>query len=91
MKEDLDRKEGAVPPGIEIPGIPAQKMVNDTSVSTDVQSDADWGGIETLSVQQTKSQAEKDAELKAQQEEEARKQAQEQAEQPAAGDKKIRH
>lgn len=27
MKEDLDRKEGAVPPGIEIPGIPAQKMV----------------------------------------------------------------
>ena len=25
MKEDLDRKERAVPPGIEIPGIPAQK------------------------------------------------------------------
>lgn len=53
------------------------------SVSTDVQSDIDWGGIETLSVPQTKSQAEKDAELKAQQEEEARKQAQEQAEQQA--------
>lgn len=53
------------------------------SVSTDVQSDSDWGGIETLSVPQTKSQAEKDAELKAQQEEEARKQAQEQAEQQA--------
>lgn len=49
------------------------------SVSTDVQSDTDWGGIETLNVPQTKSQAEKDAELKAQQEEEARKQAQEQA------------
>lgn len=29
------------------------------SVSTDVQSDIDWGGIETLSVPQTKSQAEK--------------------------------
>lgn len=27
MKEDLDRKEGAVPPGIEIPGIPARKLV----------------------------------------------------------------
>lgn len=53
------------------------------SVSADVQSDIDWGGIETLSVPQTKSQAEKDAELKAQQEEEARKQAQEQAEQQA--------
>lgn len=28
MKEDLDRKERAVPPGIEIPGIPARKPVN---------------------------------------------------------------
>lgn len=27
MKEDLDRKEGTVPPGIEIPGIPARKLV----------------------------------------------------------------
>ena len=49
------------------------------SVSTDVQADSDWGGIETLNVPQTKSQAEKDAEAKAQQEEKARKQAQEQA------------
>lgn len=49
------------------------------SVSTDVQSDTDWGGIETLNVPQTKSQAEKDAEAKAQQEEGTRKQAQEQA------------
>lgn len=53
------------------------------SVSTNVQSDTDWGGIETLNVPQTKSQAEKDAEAKAQQEEEARKQAQEQAVQQA--------
>lgn len=53
------------------------------SVSTDVQSDADWGGIETLNVPQTKSQAEKDAEAKARQEEEARKQAQERAAQQA--------
>lgn len=36
------------------------------SVSTDVQSDSDWGGIENLIVPQTKSQAEKDAEAKAQ-------------------------
>lgn len=28
MKEDLARKEGSVPPGIEIPGIPARKLVN---------------------------------------------------------------
>ena len=49
------------------------------SVSTDVQSDSDWGGIENLIVPQTKSQAEKDAEAKAQQEEEARKHAQAQA------------
>lgn len=48
------------------------------SVSTDVQSDSDWGGIENLIVPQTKSQAEKDAEAKAQQEQAAR-QAQEQA------------
>lgn len=55
------------------------------SASTDVGEDTDWGGIETLDVPQTKSQAEKDAELKAQQEEEARqKQAQEQAAQAQA-------
>lgn len=48
------------------------------SVSTDVQSDSDWGGIENLIVPQTKSQAEKDAEAKAQQEQAAR-QAQTQA------------
>lgn len=53
------------------------------SISTDVQSDSDWGGIENLIVPQTKSQAEKDAELKAQQEEETRKQAQAQAERQA--------
>ena len=34
MKEDLDRKEGAVPPGIEIPGIPARKLVKNI-VNTD--------------------------------------------------------
>lgn len=42
------------------------------SVSTDVQPDSDWGGIENLIVPQTKSQAEKDAEAKAQQEQAAR-------------------
>lgn len=29
MKEDLKGKERAVPPGIEIPGIPARKLVMD--------------------------------------------------------------
>ena len=37
MKEDLDRKEGAVPPGIEIPGIPARKLVNFRASDTVVQ------------------------------------------------------
>ena len=32
MKEDSDRKEGAVHPGIKIPGIPARKLVKTTSV-----------------------------------------------------------
>jgi len=49
------------------------------SISTDVQSDSDWGGIENLIVPQTKSQAEKDAELKAQQEEAARQAQKEEA------------
>lgn len=34
MKEDLDRKERAVPPGIEIPGIPARKLVNPQPADT---------------------------------------------------------
>lgn len=38
MKEDLDRKEGAVPPGIEIPGIPARKLVK----SWNSQTREDW-------------------------------------------------
>lgn len=36
------------------------------SAGTDVGEDTDWGGIETLDVPQTKSQAEKDAEAQAQ-------------------------
>lgn len=34
MKKDLDRKERAVPPGIEIPGIPARKLVNPQPADT---------------------------------------------------------
>lgn len=55
------------------------------STSTDVEGDADWGGIESLDVPQTKSQAEKDAEAaqaaaeQAQREAEAAAQAQAQA------------
>ena len=33
--------------------------------STQVESDSDWGGVESLNVPQTKSQAEKDAEAAA--------------------------
>lgn len=49
------------------------------SVSTDVQPNTDWGGIENLDVPQTKSQAGKDAEAKAQQEESRKQAAQTQA------------
>ena len=34
MKKDLKGKERAVPPGIEIPGIPARKLVESSSSST---------------------------------------------------------
>ncbi|PLS29703.1 C40 family peptidase [Bifidobacterium parmae] len=46
----------------------ARKNLLKESTSTDVESDSNWGGIESLNVPQTKSQAEKDAEAKAQQE-----------------------
>ena len=50
--------------------------------STDVESNADWGGIESLNVPQTESQAEKDR--KAQEQAEAEAQAQAQAAQSQA-------
>nr|WP_278754550.1 C40 family peptidase [Bifidobacterium catenulatum] len=50
--------------------------------STDVESNADWGGIESLNVPQTESQAEKDR--KAQEQAEAQAQAQAQAAQSQA-------
>ena len=50
--------------------------------STDVESNADWGGIESLDVPQTESQAEKDR--KAQEQAEAEAQAQAQADQAQA-------
>lgn len=43
--------------------------------STDVESNADWGGIENLDVPQTESQAEKDQKAQAQAEAEAQEQA----------------
>ena len=47
--------------------------------STDVESNADWGGIESLDVPQTESQAEKDQKAQAQAEAEAQEQAQSEA------------
>lgn len=47
--------------------------------STDVESNADWGGIESLDVPQTESQAEKDRKAQEQAEAEAQAQAQAQA------------
>lgn len=44
------------------------------ATSTDVEDDSNWGGLGSMDVPQTKSQAEKDAEKKAQ-EEQARKDA----------------
>lgn len=49
------------------------------ATSTEVSTDADWGGIETLDVPQTKSQAEKDAEAAAAAEEEAQRVAEQSA------------
>ena len=45
-------------------------------ISTDVESNADWGGIESLDVPQTESQAEKDRKAQEQAEAEAQAQAQ---------------
>ncbi len=45
------------------------------ATSTDVEDDSNWGGLGSMDVPQTKSQAEKDAEKKAQEEEQARKDA----------------
>lgn len=52
--------------------------------STDVESNADWGGIESLDVPQTESQAEKDRKAQEQAEAEAEAQAQAQAAQAQA-------
>lgn len=49
------------------------------STSTQVEDDSNWGGVETLNVPKTKSQAEKDAEARAAAEEAARQQAAEEA------------
>jgi cell wall-associated NlpC family hydrolase len=57
------------------------------ATSTDVDNNSDWGGIETLSVQQTQSQAEKDAEAAQKAAEEA---AAAQAAQEAASRSAIR-
>ena len=56
-----------------------KKNILAESTSTQVESGSDWGGVESLNVPQTKSQAEKDqeaADKKAQEEEQARAQAQ---------------
>ncbi|WP_432622817.1 C40 family peptidase [Bifidobacterium sp.] len=64
-----------------------RKNILAESTSTQVESGSDWGGVESLNVPQTKSQAEKDqeaADQKAQEEEQARAQAQAQAQSQAA-------
>lgn len=67
------------------PGIDGSRLdLTAEAVSTEVDADADWGGIEELDVPQTKSQAEKQAEQQAEAvrkaEEEARAKASEDAE-----------
>ena len=52
-----------------------RKNLLDESVSTEVEEDADWGGIETLDVPKTKSQSEQDAEAEAARQAEAERQA----------------
>ncbi|NEG55804.1 peptidase P60 [Bifidobacterium sp. SMA15] len=57
----------------------ARKDLLKESTSTDVEQDSNWGGIESLDVPKTKSQAEKDAEAKAEQEKKAAAEAASQA------------
>lgn len=62
------------------------------SAGTDVGEDTDWGGIETLDVPQTKSQAEKDAEAKAEAErrrQEAQAQARRQTDEASRSDERT--
>ncbi|WP_137652705.1 C40 family peptidase [Bifidobacterium moukalabense] len=58
-----------------------KKNILAESTSTEVEQDSDWGGVESLDVPQTKSQAEKDAEERAAAEQQAREQAAAQAQQ----------
>ena len=51
-----------------------KKNILAESTSTEVEQDSDWGGVESLDVPQTKSQAEKDAEERAAAEQQAREQ-----------------
>lgn len=53
----------------------ARKDLLSESTSTDVEQESNWGGIESLDVPKTKSQAEKDAEKAAQEAAEAQAQA----------------
>ena len=62
----------------------ARKDLLSESTSTDVEQDSNWGGIESLDVPQTKSQAEKDAEKAAQEAAEAAAQAEAEAQAQAA-------
>ena len=52
-----------------------KKNILAESTSTEVEQDSDWGGVESLDVPQTKSQAEKHAEERAAAEQQAREQA----------------
>ncbi|MBM6699797.1 C40 family peptidase [Bifidobacterium pullorum subsp. saeculare] len=66
----------------------AKRNILAESTATEVQQDADWGGIEDLNVPKTKSQAEKDAEAAAaraaQEQEAARQRAEQEAAQRSA-------
>lgn len=66
------------------PSNTVRKNLLTESTATTVDKDSNWGGVESLSVPQTQSQAEKDAEARAKAEEQARKEAQERASQIAA-------
>ena len=61
-----------------------KKNILAESTSTEVEQDSDWGGVESLDVPQTKSQAEKDAEERAAAEQQAREQAAAAAQQQAS-------
>lgn len=86
-------ENGSTGMAVSVRSFPKQSDVRPSrfreSVGTEVQSDVDWGGIESLNVPKTKSQAERDAEAKAKRDAERRQAAQAQAQEQAQAGQQV--